>query len=191
MSAEPPEDAKPKLNLVISLLEARMFSPSDGLVHNLTTRAVGITVKVKANMQFKKIFEVAEVCRDLSLLSRTSLILLAETIRKRSWCACLHIRPLTRCESQILTRLGTLRFVYDGERLSPTDTPAEVRFPLCHSFCIPDAYVLTMFSGRWKMEMSLTRIYNRHVFVFPLTVSSHALYDSLAAVFAHDLFDCC
>jgi hypothetical protein len=31
MSAEPPEDAKPKLNLVISLLEARMFSPSDGL----------------------------------------------------------------------------------------------------------------------------------------------------------------
>ena len=65
MSAEPPEDAKPKLNLVISLLEARMLSPSDGLVHNLTTRAVGITVKVKANMQFKKIFEVAEVCRDL------------------------------------------------------------------------------------------------------------------------------
>jgi D-arabinose 5-phosphate isomerase GutQ len=39
MSAEPPEDAKPKLNLVISLLEARMFSPSDGLVHKLTTRA--------------------------------------------------------------------------------------------------------------------------------------------------------
>lgn len=68
MSAEPPEDAKPKLNLVISLLEARMFSPSDGLVHNLTTRAVGITVKVKANMQFKKIFEVAEVCRDLFLV---------------------------------------------------------------------------------------------------------------------------
>jgi hypothetical protein len=40
MSAEPPEDAKPKLNLVISLLEARMFFPSDGLlVHYLTTRA--------------------------------------------------------------------------------------------------------------------------------------------------------
>ncbi|KAH9172483.1 hypothetical protein EDB89DRAFT_1965545 [Lactarius sanguifluus] len=72
-----PEDAKPKLNLVISLLESR------------------ITVKVKANMQFKKIFEVAEVCRDI-------------------------LR-----EPRVLTRVGTLRFVYDGERLSPTDTPAE------------------------------------------------------------------
>ena len=41
-----------------------------------------------------------------------------------------------------------------------------------------------MFSGRWKMEMSLTRIYNRHVLIFPLTVSSHALYDSLVAAFA-------
>ncbi|KAN0133462.1 ubiquitin-like protein [Lactarius tabidus] len=69
MSAEPPEDAKPKLNLVISLLEAR------------------ITVKVKANMQFKKIFEVAE--------------------------------------KRFAKDPGTLRFVYDGERLSPTDTPAE------------------------------------------------------------------
>ncbi|KAH9023177.1 hypothetical protein EDB85DRAFT_1992436 [Lactarius pseudohatsudake] len=75
--SEQPEDAKPKLNLVISLLESR------------------ITVKVKANMQFKKIFEVAEVCRYI-------------------------LR-----EPRVLTRVGTLRFVYDGERLSPTDTPAE------------------------------------------------------------------
>ncbi|KAI9431228.1 hypothetical protein H4582DRAFT_2085330 [Lactarius indigo] len=64
-----PEDAKPKLNLVISLLESR------------------ITVKVKANMQFKKIFEVAE--------------------------------------KRFGKDPGTLRFVYDGERLSATDTPAE------------------------------------------------------------------
>ncbi|KAI9463772.1 hypothetical protein F5148DRAFT_1211064 [Russula earlei] len=64
-----PEDSKPKLNLIIS--------------HSGTQ----VTVKVKANMQFKKIFEVAE--------------------------------------KRFGKDPGTLRFVYDGERLSPTETPAE------------------------------------------------------------------
>jgi hypothetical protein len=82
-------------------------------------------------MQFKKIFEVAEVCRYVLRVIKHTSHLIAETIRKRPWCAYLHIRGLTRCETQVLTRLGTLRFVYDGERLSPTDTPAEVRCPLC------------------------------------------------------------
>lgn len=68
MSGEP-EDSKPKLNLVVS--------------HSGTQ----ITVKVKANMQFKKIFEVAE--------------------------------------KRFGKDPGSLRFVYDGERLSPTETPAE------------------------------------------------------------------
>jgi hypothetical protein len=36
----------------------------------------------------------------------------------------LHL-PNTRV-SPTLTRVGSLRFVYDGERLSPTETPAEV-----------------------------------------------------------------
>ncbi|KAH9961937.1 ubiquitin-related domain-containing protein [Russula dissimulans] len=64
-----PEDSKPKLNLIIS--------------HSGTQ----VTVKVKANMQFKKIFEVAE--------------------------------------KRFGKEPGSLRFVYDGERLSPTETPAE------------------------------------------------------------------
>jgi hypothetical protein len=82
-------------------------------------------------MQFKKIFEVAEVCHKFSESPRTLLIIrISETLRKRSWCARLHIRGMTRREPQVLTRVGTLRFVYDGERLSPTDTPAEVRWAL-------------------------------------------------------------
>jgi hypothetical protein len=81
-------------------------------------------------MQFKKIFEVAEVCHNVLRVIKHTSYCLAETIRKRSWCAHLRIRGLTRYETQVLTRLGTLRFVYDGERLSPTDTPAEVCYPL-------------------------------------------------------------
>jgi hypothetical protein len=88
-----------------------------------------------------------------SVSSLTQLNRLEETIRKRSWCARLHVHGLTRREPQVLTRLGTLRFVYDGERLSPTDTPAEVRCYLS-PFCGPDAYVLAIFSGRWKTETS-------------------------------------
>ncbi len=71
-----PEDAKPKLNLVISLLESRTFSPLAAPIYSSEIRhhlRAGITVKVKANMQFKKIFEVAEVCRNISELSRTHL----------------------------------------------------------------------------------------------------------------------
>lgn len=37
--SEQPEDAKPKLNLVISLLESRTSSPSAVLIHNLNPRA--------------------------------------------------------------------------------------------------------------------------------------------------------
>ncbi|KAG6331368.1 hypothetical protein ID866_7719 [Astraeus odoratus] len=48
-----------------------------------------ITVKVKANMQFKKIFEAAE--------------------------------------KRFGKEPNTFRFVYDGNRLRPEDTPAEVR----------------------------------------------------------------
>jgi hypothetical protein len=92
-------------------------------------------VKVKANMQFKKIFEVAEVCRNVLPIYRAAqLICMAETIWKRSRYARPHICGLTRRERRPLTRLGTLRFVYDGERLSPTDTPAEVR-------CLPFTFL--------------------------------------------------
>ena len=50
---------------------------------------VEITVKVKANMQFKKIFEVAEVLGAVHSVYAHALIipLFSETIRQRTWCA--------------------------------------------------------------------------------------------------------
>ncbi|KAI0260367.1 ubiquitin-related domain-containing protein [Gloeopeniophorella convolvens] len=63
------EDSKPKLNLTINY-EGKQ-----------------ITVKVKANMQFKKIFEVAE--------------------------------------KRFGKEPGTFKFVYEGDRVLPTETPAE------------------------------------------------------------------
>ncbi|KAI0315485.1 ubiquitin-related domain-containing protein [Amylostereum chailletii] len=67
MSAEA-EETKPKLNITINY------------------EGNPITVKVKANMQFKKIFEVAE-----------------QKFGKES---------------------GTFKFVFEGERVLPQDTPA-------------------------------------------------------------------
>jgi len=37
-------------------------------------------------------------------------------------------------------RVGSLRFVYDGERLSPTETPAEVCCPIRLASPSPDAH---------------------------------------------------
>jgi hypothetical protein len=70
--SEQPEDSKPKLNLVISHSGTRTSCPLSPLMrvsseddrvcaHPCLVHAE-VTVKVKANMQFKKIFEVAEVC---------------------------------------------------------------------------------------------------------------------------------
>jgi hypothetical protein len=71
MSGEPEEDSKPKLNLIINHSGTRTSSPAIAvdtspvlrdervLIHDRLR--VEVTVKVKANMQFKKIFEVAEV----------------------------------------------------------------------------------------------------------------------------------
>ncbi|KAI0065157.1 ubiquitin-like protein [Artomyces pyxidatus] len=67
MSAEP-EDTKPKLNITINY------------------EGKPITVKVKANMQFRKIFEVAE--------------------------------------KRFGKDPGTFKFVYEGERVQPDETPA-------------------------------------------------------------------
>ncbi|ETW76711.1 hypothetical protein HETIRDRAFT_328680 [Heterobasidion irregulare TC 32-1] len=66
--ADDGEDIKPKLNLTINY-EGKL-----------------VTVKVKANMHFKKIFSVAE-------------------------CGLWH-------------SIGTFKFVFEGERLNPVDTPA-------------------------------------------------------------------
>ena len=87
---------------------------------------VEVTVKVKANMQFKKIFEVAEVflCRFPRVNPRAHHALNSETVRQRSWCASLYTCQNTRIPTWM--RVGSLRFVYDGERLTPTETPAEV-----------------------------------------------------------------
>ena len=59
-----PEDSKPKLNLIINHAGTRAFpSPSmRASFEGESSRFLAeVTVKVKANMQFKKIFEVAEV----------------------------------------------------------------------------------------------------------------------------------
>ncbi|KAI0052225.1 ubiquitin-like protein [Auriscalpium vulgare] len=69
MSAEP-EDAKPKLTITINY-EGKL-----------------VTVKVKASMQFKKIFEVAE--------------------------------------KRFQKDPGTFKFVFEGERVQPEDTPASL-----------------------------------------------------------------
>jgi hypothetical protein len=65
--------------------------------------------------------------------------------------------------------------VYDGERLSPTETPAEV----CQSFhlCLlapSDAYSSVVFSGQWRTGTSLTRFCSRYVLILSLTLSAHA-----------------
>ena len=83
MSEPEPEDSKPKLNLIISHSGTRTSFPvcycrrcepvlrtcvcgvSNPMPIHVRLRAE-VTVKVKANMQFKKIFEVAEVRAPLS-----------------------------------------------------------------------------------------------------------------------------
>ena len=60
MSQEEAEDVKPKLNLTINC-EGHSVSRSP-LDCPLLIAKPDITVKVKPNMLFKKIFEAAEVC---------------------------------------------------------------------------------------------------------------------------------
>ncbi|KAI9566595.1 hypothetical protein HD554DRAFT_2174252 [Boletus coccyginus] len=83
------EDVKPKLNL------------------NVEFEGQKITVKVKANMPFRKIFEAAEVRRAVVVwLSR--------------------LDPARRRNASRKNQAGTLRFAYEGKRLRPEDTPVEL-----------------------------------------------------------------
>jgi hypothetical protein len=96
---------------------------------------VEVTVKVKANMPFKKIFEVAEVCVALYVLSHAHFFSsLSQKRFGKDPGALFYNYGLTSFSkrSSNLTCVGSLRFVYDGERLSPTETPAEV----CHNFSL-------------------------------------------------------
>ncbi|KAF5320080.1 hypothetical protein D9611_010280 [Ephemerocybe angulata] len=70
MSQEPEGDVKPKLNL------------------NIGYEGQNVTVKVKANMKFQKIFEVVE-----------------KRFQKDS---------------------GTFKFVFEGQRITPEDTPGSL-----------------------------------------------------------------
>ncbi|PPR06303.1 hypothetical protein CVT26_005135 [Gymnopilus dilepis] len=89
MSQEP-EDVKPKLNL------------------NIAFDGTQITVKVKANMKFAKIFEAAEkrFGKDPGMM----MVVLASLLFQQ-----LHV-----------SAIGTLRFTYEGNRVQPTQTPAEL-----------------------------------------------------------------
>ena len=90
-------------------------------------------------MQFKKIFEVAEVC--IAMFPHAHGLPAFQKRFGKEPGAPFHVRSLTSSKPRVFTRVGTLRFVYDGERLSPTDTPAEARSPL-----LPFLMALTRFS---------------------------------------------
>ena len=104
-------------------------------VHSLTvTRSArlrggaDVTVKVKANMKFGKIFEVAEVS-PLSVIRvplRSSLTM--RVVRKNS--TRIQVRVFASGSGSprvLISAIGTLKFVFDGTRLRPEETPAEVQ----------------------------------------------------------------
>jgi hypothetical protein len=90
MSQEPEEDVKPKLNLNITYEGQRtyraLFEKAANGLNSISF--LDVTVKVKANMKFAKIFEVVEVSRSLCTrpASRYSPGHAAETIPERTRC---------------------------------------------------------------------------------------------------------
>jgi hypothetical protein len=64
MSEEPPEDVKPKLNLTVNYEgQSELLSglPVACFCHSRHAHLSAITVKVRANTNFTKIFQAAEV----------------------------------------------------------------------------------------------------------------------------------
>lgn len=125
MSQDESEDVKPKLSLVVNY-DGQRGSSSTSVVLVLTARTTDITVKVKPNMPFRKIFEAAEVVMSSSHTGYTDHV--AETFSKRT--RQVSATGSTRCTHDY--RAGTFRFVYQGDRLKPDGTPAEVRFLTFH-----------------------------------------------------------
>ena len=82
MSQDQEEDVKPKLNLVINNDGHRGFRRALALPL-LIMHTTEITVKVKSNMPFRKIFEAAEVRDILSRVGSTRPDSAAETLWER------------------------------------------------------------------------------------------------------------
>jgi hypothetical protein len=101
--------------------------PAASIYHHTTSRRLAITVKVKANMQFKKIFEVAEVRRVSSTHATAAHAPAIAKVRQRSKYVRPLFRPSRKGTDDSAPAADTLRFHYEGERLGPDDTPASVR----------------------------------------------------------------
>ena len=74
-----------------------------------------VTVKVKANMKFEKIFHVVEVSSPSFSSPGPFLTLPQQKFNKQA---------------------GTFKFTYDGTRVKPDDTPAGVRVRLSACFLL-------------------------------------------------------
>ena len=110
-----------------------------------------ITVKVKSNMRFSKIFEAAEVCCHSIFLSLPSLVEISclETIWETIWsvpCALCFMEGLYIAYSFFF--VGTLRFTYEGRRIAVEDTPASVS-----RFSFQPAKQFSLNSTKKKLEM--------------------------------------
>jgi len=100
----------------------------------------------------------------------------------------LHL-PNTRVPPT-LTRVGSLRFVYDGERLSPTETPAEVCCLNPLKLSSSDAH--SPYGTQRSMEDgdvvdALLQQACAHLVSHCLRSSSHLFRSEVAHAFVHDL----
>ena len=102
-------------------------------------------------------------------------------------CIPLHL-PNTRA-LPTLTRVGSLRFVYDGERLSPTETPAEV---CCLILILPSSDAHSPCGTQRSMEDgdvidALLQQACAHLISHCLCSSLRLFRSEVAHAFVHDL----